>query len=890
MNIMKKWMLYLMLIFAFGAVDMHAQRAFIEQSLVRAMDDAGPNEMIPVLLMLESAVDVVALKAQFEQNNTPVSMRAQLVMSALKQKAAETQPAVVDAITESGLQYEQVQTFWISNSIAFHGEPALISLIADLPNVAQMTLNEAMFSTITPEKVRSDVAKSEGGIEPGLAVIGAPEMWALGYTGLGRIAMTFDTGVWPDHPALTNRFLPNRMPIASTWFGYDSDLPSDKSSSHGTHVSGIMLGLDTATADTIGVAPRAYFIATDPIVSNIAFVKPLTDLMLGYEWSLNPDGDESTSDDIPDVINNSWGRSNDVEDQDWDICPDFVIPVLNAVEAAGIANVFSAGNEGPDPESISVPHNINTGLVNSFTVAAVNGIGLGPSWNVANFSSRGPSLCGGEGSLLIKPEVSAPGVNVRSSVDSDGYDLFSGTSMAAPHVSGAILLLKEAFPYLSGEELLLALYYTAIDQGEPGEDNTYGMGVINVKNAYDYLAETNEPVPPASSEFDLEILSILTPNRSIDCESEALGYLPVISVKNNGSVSAEGIEIQYGINGTIAPLYSDATFTLASGETTEIELPFISTLELGSQELHVKIIPSEDEYDKLNNNMVHRWKKLPIHFVDSGNFTEDFESGINSDVWTIVNPDGNITWDTANVIQSNGEMGYAAWMGFFDYSPIASQKDRLITPWIKTTWIDVWYLNPNVTFDLYYRKRTSNAFTQDTLVVLAHVPCYLSDEPLEIFRKGGTELYTNPNLMSNAFPENEEDWVEVNLEIDLVQLLGSGGGEFYLEFQGINRRSNNLLIDNINVSWPETINTTEPPAMEVGIFPNPTRDAVAISWDGNHPNATLRMHDVQGRIVGEISQIANGEMVALPELSRGVYLAAVSFEDGYTKVLKLVIQ
>src|SRR5690606_17277289 len=122
---------------------------------------------------------------------------------------------------------------------------------------------------------------------------------------------------------------------------------------------------------------------------------------------------------IPDVINNSWGRDNTVVNQDWSPCSEVVIPVISAVQAAGIANVFSAGNEGPGVSTLGVPHNINTGLVNSFTVGAVNG--NEPTGLIASFSSRGPSLCGGEGSILIKPEVSAPGVNVRSAIQNGGY-------------------------------------------------------------------------------------------------------------------------------------------------------------------------------------------------------------------------------------------------------------------------------------------------------------------------------------------------------------------------------------------------------------------------------------------------------------------------------------
>ena len=69
--------------------------------------------------------------------------------------------------------------------------------------------------------------------------------------------------------------------------------------------------------------------------------------------------------------------------------------------------------------------------------------------------------------------------------------------MAAPHVSGALLLLKEAFPNLSGEALMLALYYTCTDLGIPGEDNNYGMGVISLPAAYEYLIQRGHtPTPP----------------------------------------------------------------------------------------------------------------------------------------------------------------------------------------------------------------------------------------------------------------------------------------------------------------------------------------------------------------------------------------------------------
>jgi len=261
--------------------------------------------------------------------------------------------------------------------------------------------------------------------------------------------------------------LGNYQPINQAWYAVDAPTPVDKSSSHGTHTTGTVLGLEQATNDTIGVAFNAYFMAADPIVDNIALIKPLPDYIDVFEFAFNPDGDTSTTHDMPDAINNSWGiDTND----DTTICAGYVTKMFDAIEAAGIANVFSAGNEGPGATTIGQPQYVTTGLVNTFTVGAVNGANA--SFPIANFSSRGPSPCPNlSGSLLIKPEVVAPGMNVRSCIDQNNYANYNGTSMAGPHDTGDVLLLKEAFPNVSGKDILLALYYSAIVLGDIGEDN-----------------------------------------------------------------------------------------------------------------------------------------------------------------------------------------------------------------------------------------------------------------------------------------------------------------------------------------------------------------------------------------------------------------------------------
>ncbi len=874
---MKRLVLSALMVLTIGFTQ--AQYAFMEQRLLNRLGSATADELIPVILLIGDAVDMAALKKLMNEAKVPVTGRSKMVMSALKSKASSTQLSVVNFIESSNEPYEALQQFWISNSISLSANAALIQALTYLPEIAYIDLNPAEYGLVEPMKATGNTAKSIGGIEPGLAAIKAPEMWAMGYTGHGRIAMTFDTGVWPEHPTFGSRFLPNRMPLQSTWFGFDSPVPTDKPSSHGTHVSGIMLGLDTATADTIGVAPRAYFIATDPIVSNLAFVKPLSELMLGFEWSLNPDGDEDTFDDIPDVINNSWGRPNDIDDQDWGACSQFVIPVMAAVEAAGIANVFSAGNNGPGDQTISIPTNINMSLVNTFSVGALNGVGNGP-WNIANFSSRGPSVCDGSGSLLIKPEVSAPGVNVRSAVANNEYDLFSGTSMASPHVSGAVLLLKEAFPYLTGEEILLSLYNSATDQGIPGEDNTFGMGMINVKAAFDYLALENDPVLPASPDVDLELVSVNEPTDAFRCSSvlNQSSITPKLTVRNNGLSSIEGITVSYESNQSLSGFYTDELFSLAPGATTQLILPELEIQGVGNIELHYSLATLPGEYDVLNNNGVKRWTQLPT--ADASDFYEEFESGIDPAIWTIYNPDAEISWNISDGIQSlksSNPEGKSAWLNHPGYNLIASQKDWLMSPVIDQEFFDGGY---TVEFDYFYRKRNNNDFQMDTLTVYA-VHCAPDFNTQILFKAGGSDLWTNSNNLANAFPESVDDWQTVISEnIDFYN--------FYIVFESTNRRGNNLLLDNI--SFPITSNTKKYPVIATTISPNPTSSHFNIRWSGNENTAKVAIFDVRGMLISQKGALQNNAAIDVSGLSQGVYLIETIFTDGARAVSKLMVE
>jgi hypothetical protein len=240
---------------------------------------------------------------------------------------------------------------------------------------------------------------------------------------------------------------------------------------------GIVLGGD-AGGTAIGVAPMAKWIAVK--IYDDSGRGTLSGIHLGFQWLLDPDGDPDT-DDAPDVVNGSWGLLNTVGECDAEFAAD-----LAALRAADVSVVFSAGNSGPDAGTSVSPANDPL----SFAVGATN-----EASGVAGMSSRGPSACGG----LLYPRVVAPGVNVRTAdltfgIFPDSYVSVTGTSFAAPHVSGAVALLRSAFPSASASAIEAALAGTAVDLGTAGPDMEAGAGLVDVRAAYALLEALQRPM------------------------------------------------------------------------------------------------------------------------------------------------------------------------------------------------------------------------------------------------------------------------------------------------------------------------------------------------------------------------------------------------------------
>lgn len=557
-----------------------------------------------IYIMLNDRVDVASLNEAFNHRGASLEERSAELITKLQAKANSTQSALLTMLNDkNGVDNSSIHPYWITNMIFCSAKREIIAELSFHDDIAWIDLNAALeitdYKNSSPEEA---TFVEPNGTEPGLWAINAPAMWALGYTGYGKVAMINDTGVDPNHPAYKLKYRGMYVPEDQAWFQYNSTntTPFD-CSGHGSHVLGTVLGLDRNEADTIGVAFNSLWVGSPGIVC--AF-RGTESTVGAFQWALDPDGDPGTITDMPDVINNSWYDPGDENE-----CEGPYIDVLTALEAAGVAVVFSAGNAGPDSASITPPHNINIDLVNVFCVGALNA--NNPLLNIASFSSIGPSDCGGVGSLLIKPEVSAPGVNVRSVEYTGGYSLKSGTSMAAPHVSGAILLLKEAFPYLTGTELKLALYHSCTDLGDPGEDNTYGMGIIDVFAAYNYLIDLGNT--PADPHVERDLILMDADIEEYFCKGEAYAS---VKVENAGTSEINSFNIYYEVSGlSNASGVFNWTGSLPVGEKAFVELPALP-FEAGIHDYHITIAEPNGLADQRPLNNAYYQKIIGIEDFD----------------------------------------------------------------------------------------------------------------------------------------------------------------------------------------------------------------------------------------------------------------------------------
>jgi len=410
-------------------------------------------------------------------------------VAALQAQARATQAPLRAWLDARKLPYK---SFWVANFIALDVDAALAGQLSARADVAAIELDSRL-SVSHPVSEFPAGMKQILAVEPGVTRVNAPAVWAMGFTGQDVLVAGQDTGYDWDHPALIGKYAGwNGSAAAHDYHWFDaigsanascpanSPEPCDDNN-HGTHTMGTMIG-DDGGANQIGVAPGARWIACRNM--NAGNGTPTT-YSACFQFFLAPTDRAGNNPDptrAPHVINNSWGCPA----SEGCTTPDILRTVVENVRNAGILVVASAGNGGSACSTVSDPPAIYAA---SYSVGNLNGT------SVSGSSSRGPVLV--DGSNRIKPDVSAPGTQVRSSTRNGAYASFSGTSMAGPHVAGVAALLMSVDPTLKRDPARIEALMSATAVNDittvqtcggtpsPGTipNNTFGHGRVDALNA-----------------------------------------------------------------------------------------------------------------------------------------------------------------------------------------------------------------------------------------------------------------------------------------------------------------------------------------------------------------------------------------------------------------------
>lgn len=409
----------------------------ISPALASKMAGASATDKFRILILL---------KNRHTDFNTPSG----------KSKIADEQKEILEILDVAATNGKalDINPINVANAIAAEVTPDIITSLAERSDVSEIELDDIVYvedesvpvnKTISPPKSENNSSIVVWSVDK----INTTAVWKRGITGKGIIVAVLDSGVDPTHPDLAH--LPNsKDPKIIRWIDFVNGRSSPYDDrGHGTHVCGTISGIGANGYQT-GVAPGTKLIVAKTFSYGFGNVSRV---LLAFDWAV---------DNHARIISFSNGR----------VHSDAFTIAINNVVSAGVIPVIAAGNKGPDFNTTICPGD----EINSLTIGATNSSDV-----IANFSSRGPVTLYGK--KYIKPDISAPGVDVISTIPGGLYAFKDGTSMSTPHVSGVIALMLEKNPSLKPAQIKQILESTAVDLGQPGKDNVYGAGRIDAYKA-----------------------------------------------------------------------------------------------------------------------------------------------------------------------------------------------------------------------------------------------------------------------------------------------------------------------------------------------------------------------------------------------------------------------
>jgi len=323
---------------------------------------------------------------------------------------------------------EKINDLRLINGQTIMLPPGRAGALADKPEVLLIEDDVPVTAQGKPGKVVPQPTQSKPW---GIDCIEADECWTQ-YTGDSVNVAILDTGIDTVHPDLIPN-IQDGVSFVSYTSGYQDD------NGHGTHVAGIVAAADNSFG-VIGVGPKIHLYAVK--VLDRKGNGYTSNIIKGLEWCL--------SNNIQ-VVNMSLGSS---------AYSQALADAVKKLNTAGIVQVAAAGNSGG---SVIYPAALDE-------VIAVGAIDNNNS--LAWFSCYGPEI-----------DLVAPGVGIYSTYKGKTYSTMSGTSMAAPHVTGAAALILNADSSKTPAEVQSLLESNTTELGEPGRDDYYGWGLINIYKA-----------------------------------------------------------------------------------------------------------------------------------------------------------------------------------------------------------------------------------------------------------------------------------------------------------------------------------------------------------------------------------------------------------------------
>lgn len=353
----------------------------------------------------------------------------------LVQLANETQAGLRTTFDNFGVDYTP---YYLVNAIEVRGGTLIRLYVSTRPEVDRVIPSPRLRPVSSDESlaVMTGAEPAPTGVQWNVSMIGADRVWdEFDVRGEGIVIGQSDSGADVNHPELKATYRGNASGDDYNWFDPWNGKPSPyDDGGHGTHTLGTIVG-----QNGIGIAPGATWFACANLNRNLANPALYLDCMQ-FMLAPFPQTGDPLSDGDPtlaaDVLNNSWGCP-ELEGCD----PNALLAAANHLRDAGIFVVVSTGNDGPSCSTVNAPLSLYDSV---FSVGAID-----QSGTMAIFSSRGPVTADGSGRM--KPDIAAPGVGILSSLPGGTYGSNSGTSMAGPHVAGAVTLLWSADPSLVGD-------------------------------------------------------------------------------------------------------------------------------------------------------------------------------------------------------------------------------------------------------------------------------------------------------------------------------------------------------------------------------------------------------------------------------------------------------